>query len=336
MGSRMGKTDCIHREMWSVAHCICAPASKGAHAVRNSSVEARVEAGCGGVALGIHTDLVPFLVTEGVVNCLRAVWACLDHPTWGKIGFVAVYDPNESVIRSLLWDKLAAALNIDFKRLLPGDFNMIESPTDHIGGDGQIIRGREARAWKNLARKLNLTDTFIHKVVRQLCFSWDNQRLHRHNPANADGLQNGSRIFRRIDRIYAPRQTRSFSIIVSPTTLPGFALSDHAPVVGLLKCGGPTCRPTRHRMSTAHLCTKLRVSYAANLAARNGGRCVKGVGPGPHIADRCLIDIYPSDGQMLGEEKGKRKGAAKRSYSSKGQAGSNCIRGTTRPFAKPN
>lgn len=107
-------------------------------------------------------DLCPFIVSEGVAASSRAVWVCLKHPAWGKVGFVGVYGPNDPANRALLWTKLANSLDTSFNWLFVGDFNMIESPSNVIGGDGLILRGREARAWTNMVRKFNLVDLFEH------------------------------------------------------------------------------------------------------------------------------------------------------------------------------
>lgn len=146
---------------------------------------------------------------------------------------------------------------------------MFELPGDHIGGDGKVVFGREARAWTNLVRQLNLRDTFEHRVGH-LRFSWDNQRRHRHNPANVDGQMFGTRILRRLDRLYAPRPSNNFSIEVTSTILPGFAMSYHAPVLGSLRLGATSTRPSCHRMNTAHLmseafCDRIRALWAQRI-----------------------------------------------------------------------
>lgn len=83
---RAGRTDRILKEVWKKAHWVFAPASEGVHARRNNLVEA----GKGGLALGIHTDLASYITKEGVANDGRAAWACLDHPAWGCLGFVGI------------------------------------------------------------------------------------------------------------------------------------------------------------------------------------------------------------------------------------------------------
>lgn len=72
---RRGKTNCIQMELWARAHWVCAPAEEGIHPLRNQTVEA----GRGGVTIGIDRDLLPFMVAEGVALSQRVVWICLDH-----------------------------------------------------------------------------------------------------------------------------------------------------------------------------------------------------------------------------------------------------------------
>lgn len=148
----LGKTYSIRKEVWAAAHWVCAPATEGVHSICND----RVEAGRGGVAIGFHLDFLPFLSSEGMVTSQSAMWACFDHPTWGKLGFVGLYGPNDPAGRISLWAELSPTLDKSYRWVFSGDFNMIELPNDHIGGDGHIIRGREGRTWANLVRTFNL------------------------------------------------------------------------------------------------------------------------------------------------------------------------------------
>lgn len=243
-----GRTERIKKEVWAKAHWIVAPAVDGAHSERNQAVEA----GRGGVALGLNSELVPFLITEGIASSQRAVWACLDHPTWGKIGFTSIYGPNDGASQTALWNELALVLDPAFKWLLMGDFNMVEAASDLLGGDGGPIWGREARAWSNLVCKCSLLDSFQARAGH-LCFSWDNHQCHRHNPATGMGSIPASRTLCMLDRIYALGFSRTFPFNVESTILPGFSLSDHALVLALIKCGELTRKPSRHRMNVAHL-----------------------------------------------------------------------------------
>lgn len=112
---RLGKTERIQQEVWAQAHWVCAPASEGIHSSRN----ANVEAGKGGVAIGVHRDHLSFLVSEGTVPSNRAAWLCFVHPIWGKIGFAGVYGPNDPVGRAALWTELSTSLDIGFHVLDP-------------------------------------------------------------------------------------------------------------------------------------------------------------------------------------------------------------------------
>lgn len=248
---RAGRTDHIPKEVWRPAYWITAPAADGVHAQRNG----RVEAGRGGVALGFTQDLRTFITKEGTLPSGRAVWACLTHPAWGKLGIVGIYGPNEGEGRLALWSDLTQTLDPAYHWIVMGDFNMTTLARDQLGGDGVNIGGREARMWARLIRKLNIQDTFHHDR-NTLRFSWDNRQLHRHNPANLDFSRFGTRKLRRIDRIYAQAKSRSFPFHVTSKILLGFAFSDHAPVVAWIKMGDSGRRPSSHRMNAAHLCSQ--------------------------------------------------------------------------------
>lgn len=96
----------ISNEVWPGIHWLCAPAADGIHA-RNPEVEA----GCEGVSLGISLELSTFISHEGITTCGRAVWICLIHPDWGRIGLAGIYGPNSSEGGMALWSKLFALLD---------------------------------------------------------------------------------------------------------------------------------------------------------------------------------------------------------------------------------
>lgn len=172
---RDGRISRIASEVWTRARWLCAPAAEGLHAIRNPGVVA----GRGGVALGITHNLVQFIHSEGISACNRAVWICLVHPRWGRLGLLGIYGPNDSAARAELWRSLFFELDSSFLWVTLGDFNMLESPSDQLGGTEGRLAGREAGAWAQLARKLQLRDTFTPRRGH-LRFS---MRLHRHNPA---------------------------------------------------------------------------------------------------------------------------------------------------------
>lgn len=129
---------------------------------------------------------------------------------------------------------------------------MIDQAGDHIGGVGQVVGGREARAWASLNRKFVLRDTFTHQPGH-LRFSWDNHKCHRHNPLRSGTLLEDGRVLRRLDRIYGPIPSNNFNLVISSSILPGMALSDHAPVIATIQKGEVRKWPSRHRLNTAHL-----------------------------------------------------------------------------------
>lgn len=71
---------------------------------------------------------------EGVESGGRAAWAGLIHPAWGRLGFVGIYGPNEMAGRISLWTTLVQELDPTFHWILVGDFNMIVSERDQLGG----------------------------------------------------------------------------------------------------------------------------------------------------------------------------------------------------------
>lgn len=119
-----------------------------------------MEAGKGGVALGIHKDLKNCITKEGTSNCRRVVWACIHHAGWGRVGFVRVYGPNDIQGRIALWAELNSALDDSYHWILVGDFNMVTNAFNQKGGIGSILGGREAGVRATLLRKLNVQDTF--------------------------------------------------------------------------------------------------------------------------------------------------------------------------------
>lgn len=112
------------------------------------------------MALGILLELAQFVTVEGTSVCNRAVWIGLNHPVWGRIGFVGIYGPNDAEGRINLWRSLNTLLDSSYRWALLGDFNMIEVASDQWGGIGSTISGRERRAWAQLCRHLSLVDSF--------------------------------------------------------------------------------------------------------------------------------------------------------------------------------
>lgn len=202
------------------------------------------------MALGVSGDLARYIVKEGMSICRRAVWFCLVHPVWGRIGFVGAYGPNSSQERTALWWALFFELDPTFRWALFGDFNMIESPTDQLGCAGGCVAGREGGAWAQLVRKFKFKDTFAPKRGH-LSYSWDNLRVHRHNPLNSSHPL-GNRMLRRLDRMYLSLGNAGADITGTSTIIPGIAFSDRAPIWATLSLDNAPSRPSCHRMNASH------------------------------------------------------------------------------------
>jgi hypothetical protein len=179
--------------VWRNGHFVVAPAIDGVHADRNR----RVRGGKGGVALAIGPRIKPFLQRAGILASYRGVWAIIDHPRLGKLGFLSVYAPNTPSKRTLLWRELYRELDSTCKWIIFGDLNMIENPTDRKGGRVKLITGAEKGAWCHLKRRLKLVDTFQPRPAH-LLFSWDSLFKGRHIRTVQDG-EIGNRRLRRLD-----------------------------------------------------------------------------------------------------------------------------------------
>ena len=92
------------------------------------------------------------------------------------IGFLNVYAPNSATGRIRLWNKLLQDLLVAQHWCMCGDWNMIESPTDRLGGSSAIVSGLELHEWEKLIFKYEVTDlwhipTFscMHHSLLYLC-----------------------------------------------------------------------------------------------------------------------------------------------------------------------
>ena len=83
------------------------------------------------------------------------------------IGVLNVYAPNHASARAEFWASLAAALPRVDSWCVGGDFNMLESPEDRIGGGHVTVHGRELAAWEQLCMSLPILDAwFLAGFVR--------------------------------------------------------------------------------------------------------------------------------------------------------------------------
>lgn len=107
---------------------------------------------------------------------------------------------------------------------------MVESFQDQRGGNNTLIAGREKWAWNHFKRRFNLIDNFTPKRGH-LNFSWDNRHHFRHDPTVQTQDDIGDRILKRLDRCYHSDSLLRSTLDISSSILPGFNLSDHAPLL---------------------------------------------------------------------------------------------------------
>lgn len=192
----------------------------------------------------------------------------MDHPQMGRIGIIAIYAPKFYHERASLWHELADTLDKSRSWILAGDFNMVESCTDHKGGSSAILNGIELRVWHRLHKMLNLEDLYQHRPG-QLWFRWDSKNIHRHGPLVQSRLVIGDRVLKRPDWVYSsvPSQRRKFNI--TSTILPGFALPDHAPGIATISFAGFKDRPSLYCLNVIHLANESLIEKLSTLWQEN-------------------------------------------------------------------
>ena len=92
------------------------------------------------------------------------------------IGFLNVYALNSVTGRTRLWNRLLQDLLVAQHWYMCGDWNMMESPTNSLGGSSISISGSELREWEKLMFKYEVIDlwhipTFscMHHSLLYLC-----------------------------------------------------------------------------------------------------------------------------------------------------------------------
>jgi exonuclease III len=176
------------KRLWCSGSFYVALALPGLHADCNSLVVA----GRGGLAIALATPLVDFISFHCPSPCGRAYIVHLDGLPDGPLGLLNIYTPNNAPSRTHLWEYLANSLDLARPWILGGDFNMVLSGADQIGGFARDLAGLEAVAWLTLSFSLGLTECLPgHSAV--LHYTWDNHCVQ------APGLaayQNASKRFK--------------------------------------------------------------------------------------------------------------------------------------------
>ena len=106
------------------------------------------------------------------------------------IGILNVYAPNQASARTDFWALLAAALPRVDSWCIGGDFKMLESPKDRIGGSHVTVHGSELAAWEQLCMALRISDAWLSedfsRAQGSLAFSRSDRRTGGTNLAKLD------------------------------------------------------------------------------------------------------------------------------------------------------
>ena len=78
-----------------------------------------------------------------------------------KVGFLNVYAPNSTRGRAQFWCQLCNYLPVMDHWCIVGDFNMLEDPSDRMGGSTITISGAELAEWEKLCFKFSLQDLWF-------------------------------------------------------------------------------------------------------------------------------------------------------------------------------
>lgn len=159
--------------------------------------------GKGGFFVAIGPCLQDYIVNMGITSDSNKGWIIFQHPKLGHFGILCIYAPSRNAVgeRTKLWKELTDSLDKETQWIMMGDFNMIESPLDHIKGRPHVINGKEKGAWTQLLRTLKVEDTFAMRVGT-LSYNWDNKRYFTHIPLTNGEANKQDRILSRIDRCY--------------------------------------------------------------------------------------------------------------------------------------
>ncbi|XP_059067540.1 uncharacterized protein LOC131858343 [Cryptomeria japonica] len=175
--------------------------------------------GKGGIAVLVNPKWGPLITNHGVSPCQRVVWFTMNINNT-HMGFCSIYAPNDPKKRIALWDWLITLPDIPW--FFGGDFNMVESQTNKVGGNPFRWKDSENMHWSKFISSKNLFDPLanIKDCNPRIWHTWCN-------------FQQGSdRIYSRLDRFYGNKDYFSFLpdqngnvVLVTATTL-----SDHHPI----------------------------------------------------------------------------------------------------------
>lgn len=109
----------------------------------------------GGIAILVNPKWGSVISCNGISPCQRAVWFTMTINN-KSVGFCSIYVPNDTKGRITLWNWLSTLPDIPW--YFGGDFNMVESQTDKIGGNPFKWKDYENLHWSNFINTKNLFD----------------------------------------------------------------------------------------------------------------------------------------------------------------------------------
>ena len=105
--------------------------------------------GQGGVCMSIAEVWQPSVLERSVLVPGRAQVVTVQYHG-GILGILNVYAPNHASARAEFWLQIASSLPRADCWCMGGDFNMLESPYDRVGGSQTSVHDRELAAWEQL------------------------------------------------------------------------------------------------------------------------------------------------------------------------------------------
>ena len=135
--------------------------------------------GQGGVCISIAESWQQAIVDRRIIVPGRAQYVTL-RMHGEHVGVLNVYAPNHASARADFWTQITDALPEVDHWCVGGDFNMLEDPSDRMGGSHVTVQGSELAAWERLCMTLQITDVWQHEAFSRsqgsLSFSQSDHR----------------------------------------------------------------------------------------------------------------------------------------------------------------
>ncbi|KAL3690994.1 hypothetical protein R1sor_004645 [Riccia sorocarpa] len=164
----------------------------------------------GGTALIIDKELT--VEAKGVSGPGRLAWARVSFGST-QLGLISLHTPNKRRLRILFWREVHDIVKDD-KWIVLGDFNHVELPEDSRGSTA-VLRGREARIWRDFEMEVGLVDSFFSAASMK-------------GPRFTRFARRGSRYdFSRLDKIYLTQGAQWVEYIKEVLYLGSRTISDH-------------------------------------------------------------------------------------------------------------